>query len=52
MLNIIDIHRLMFTHFQECKRDVFCTEIECDRLTICQIVANAMVQVIETGEYH
>lgn len=52
MKTIKDIYEAMFTHFTECNKDTWCIEIECPRLGICSIVATAMSELMQTGEYH
>lgn len=52
MKTIIDIYEAMFTHFTECNHDPCCIEIECPRLAICAIIATAMCEITQTGEYH
>ena len=52
MKTIKDIYEAMFTHFTECNKDPWCIEIECPRLGICSIVATAMSELMQAGEYH
>lgn len=52
MKTIKDIYEAMFTHFMECRHDPWCIEIDCPRLEICSIVAAAMCELTQSGEYH